>query len=293
MSGDFSAIESIILAWLAGETWKLVAYRTYQQTRDTAIEPYRIIARKMLNRPAGAEIGDEERQLGKRAELASGFGGSVGAWRRIAPHDSHTDDEIKAIIHQWRTAHPLTRKFWSDLARSLRIAIRTGAPILVAPAPQPPIVATFEDGTLRLRLPSGRAIAYPMARLVPGKFEEAPPDIEFFDNARAQWKPYRGWFGVFVENVVSGVARDLLAAAIERFEARGFPVVFHCHDEITVETPIGALSDQEFRDILLDAPAWAAGLPLGGKVHSGAHYLPPPERPAEPLRERDPDELVL
>ena len=209
------------------------------------------------------------------------------------PHDSRTDDEIKAIIQQWRAAHPLTRKFWSDLSRALRVAIRTGAPVLVAPPPQPPIVATFEDGTLRLRLPSGRAIAYPMARLVPGKFEEAPPDIEFFDNARAQWKLYRGWFGVFVENVVSGVARDLLAAAIERFEARGFPVVFHCHDEITVETPIGALSDQEFRDILLDAPAWAAGLPLGGKVHSGAHYLPPPERPAEPLRERDPDELVL
>jgi DNA polymerase len=203
MSGDFSAIESVVLAWLAGETWKLAAYRTYQESGDTTLEPYRIIARRMLHKEADAEITDLERQLGKRAELAAGFGGSVGAWRRIAPHDPRTDDEIKAIIQQWRAAHPLTRRFWTDLSRSLRIAIRTEQPILVAPAPQPPIVASSEDGTLRIRLPSGRAIAYPQARLVPGKFEEAPPDIEFHDNARAQWKPYRGWFGVFVENVVS------------------------------------------------------------------------------------------
>lgn len=87
---------------------------------------------------------------------------------------------------------------------------------------------------------------------------------------------------MFVENVVSGVARDLLAAAIERFEERGAPVAFHCHEEVTVETPTGSLSDQEFRDFLLKAPDWARGLPLCGKVHT-AHYPAPPERPAEPL----------
>ena len=73
------------------------------------------------------------------------------------------------------------------------------------------------------------------------------------DNARGQWKPYRGWFGTFVENVVQGTARDLLAAAIERFETRGIDVVFHCHDEVTVEVPIGSLSDDEFLAILLEA----------------------------------------
>jgi hypothetical protein len=209
------------------------------------------------------------------------------------PDDPRTDDEIKAVINQWRAAHPQTRKFWNDLSRALRVAIRTGLPVLVAPAPQPPIVATFEGGTLRLRLASGRAIAYPQARLIPAKFEDAPADIEFHDNARGQWKPYRGWFGVFVENVVSGVARDLLAAAIERFEERGAAVVFHCHDEVTVETPIGSMSDQEFRAILLEAPVWADGLPLSGKVHTGAHYLPPPDRPAEPLAQSDPLEAAI
>ena len=144
-SGDFSAIESVVLAWLAGEQWKLLAYLEYQRTGDTQLEAYRVIARKMLQKPADAEISTAERQLGKGAELASGFGGSVGAWRRIMPNDPRSDDEIKAIIHQWRNAHPAVTKLWKDLARTIRIAIGTGKPMLVAPAPQPPIVAAFAD----------------------------------------------------------------------------------------------------------------------------------------------------
>jgi DNA polymerase len=293
-SGDFSAVESVVLAFLANERWKLLAYKTFLQTGDKQLEPYRVIARKILGRPADAEITSTERnQIGKPAELASGFGGSVGAWRRLMPHDPRSDEEIKTIIKQWRDAHPATKKFWGDLARAIRVAIRTGQPILVAPPPQPSIVAAFTDGNLTLTLPSGRAITYPDARFIPSKFEDAPPDVEFMDNARGQWKPYRGWFGTFVENVVQGTARDLLAAAIERFETRGIDVVFHCHDEVTVEVPIGSLSDQEFLEILLKLPDWATGLPLGGKAHSGPHYLAPPEQAAEPLVAPNPDDAVM
>jgi DNA polymerase len=292
-AGDFSAVESVVLAWLANERWKLLAYREFQQTGNKTIEPYRVIARKMLQKPADAPIDSAQRQLGKAAELASGFGGSVGAWRRIVPHDPRSDDEIKAIIKQWRNAHPAVCQFWKDLSRTIRVAIRTGRPILVAPAPQPPIVAAFTDGNLTLTLPSGRAITYPEARLVSAKFEDAPADIQFMDNARGQWKPYRGWFGTFVENVVQGTARDLLAAAIEHFETRGIDVVFHCHDEVTVEVPIGSLSDAEFLQILLKLPAWATGLPLSGKVHSGPHYLAPPEQEAAPLAAANADEATL
>ena len=156
-SGDFSAIESVVLAWLANETWKLVSYQTYFRTGDKTIEPYRVIARKMLRKnDPNAEISSAERQLGKGGELSGGFGGSVGAWRRIVPHDPRTDDEIAAIIRQWRDAHPATRKFWKDLFRAIRVTIRTGQPILVAPPPQPPIVAAFADGDLTLTLPSKR-----------------------------------------------------------------------------------------------------------------------------------------
>jgi DNA polymerase len=292
-SGDFSAVESVVLAYLAGERWKLIAYETYQKTGDKRLEPYQVIARKMLHKAEDAEISRAERQLGKAADLASGFGGSVGAWRRIVPHDPRTDVELKAIIQQWRNTHPATTKLWKDLERAVRVTIRTGQPILVVPSPQPRVVVSFTDGDLIMTLPSGRPITYPEARLVPGKFEDGPPEVEFYDNSRGQWRRTRAWFGTFVENLVQGVARDLLAAAIARFETRSVPVVFHCHDEVTVEVPVGSLSDAEFLEILLKLPAWARGIPLGGKVHTGPHYLEAPETPAEPLIEPDPNDVMV
>jgi DNA polymerase len=293
-SGDFGQIESRKLAWFAGEQWKLDGYAQFDATGDRSIEVYRVVAHRMLQKTTPvSEITQAERQIGKAADLAAGFGGSVGAWRKIAgPEETRTDDEIKANIRQWRDAHPAICRFWKELARAIRVAIRSGQPILVAPAPRPPIVAAFAGGNLTLTLPSGRAITYPQAKLVPGKFEDGDPDVQFMDNAHGQWKPYRGWFGTFVENVVQGCARDLLAAAIARFEARGIPVVLHCHDEVTCEVPEGTITEAEFLRILLEPPAWAAGLPLGGKVHSGSHYLEPPETPAQPLAPSSGDELV-
>ena len=234
-------------------------------------------------------ITSAERQPGKYAELACGFGGSLGAWRRIA-HDADTrsDDEVRAIIRQWRDAHPAIRTFWRELAQAARVAIQTGMPILVAPAPRPPIIVAFDGFDMSITLPSGRAINFPGAHLTPNtKFEGAEPDIEFFDNARGQWKPARAWFGTLVENVVQGCARDLLAAAIIRAEARGWSVVFHCHDELVIEAPEGAISEAEVLALLLEPPAWATGLPLGGKVHSGRLYLEAPETAEPPVAETE------
>jgi DNA polymerase len=288
---DFSAVESRVLAGLAGESWKLDAYQRYDATGAKTLEAYRVIAARMLRKDVNA-IASGERQMGKAAELAAGFGGSVGAWRRIAGDDGRTDDEVLAIIRQWRDAHPAIRAFWRDLAQAARVAIRTGRPILVAPAPRPPIIAAFDGYALTLTLPSGRAINYPGAHLTPNtKFENGDPDVKFFDNARGQWLPARAWAGTLIENCVQGCARDLLAAALLRFEARGLPVVFHCHDEVVIEVPEGSISEQEVLAILLEPPPWAAGLPLGGKVHSGPLYLEAPET-AEPPPPQTEQEIV-
>src|SRR6516225_8708490 len=285
---DLSAIESRIPAWLAGEQWKVAAFREYDRTGDEALHPYRQTAARMLRKDVLA-IAKPERQLGKAGELSAGFGGSVGAWRRIAhDEDVRSDAEVLSLLKQWRDAHPAIRAFWKELAQAARVAIRTGRPILVAPAPRPPITAAFDGYALTLTLPSGRAITYPGARLSPNtKFENGDPDIEFFDNARGQWKPARAWFGVLVENAVQGCARDLLAAALLRFEARGLPVVFHCHDEVVIEVPEGSISEQEVLALLLEPPAWAAGLPLGGKVHSGSLYLEAPATAEPPAPKTD------
>ena len=230
----------------------------------------------MLQRNDPANLSREQRNKGKAGDLACGFGGSVGAWKRIVADEKRPDAEILADIHAWRDAHPKTTAYWRELARAIRIAIRTGQPFAAGK-----IVADYADGNLTLALPSGRRITYPEARLVAGKFEEAPPDVVFKDNARGKWTDYRGWFGTFVENVVQGTARDLLAAAIERFEARGLPIVLSVHDEAVAEVPTGSITEAEFLAILLELPAWAAGLPLAGKVWSGTHYLEPPEAPLE------------
>jgi DNA polymerase len=297
---DLSSIESRIPAWFAGETWKLENFAAFDQTGDKALDLYRVLAHRMLHKNGPiSEITAAERQLGKCAELACGFGGSVGAWRRITGDDGRSDAEILALIRQWRDTHPAIRTFWHQLAQAVRVAIRIQRPILVAAAPRPPIVADFDGYALTLKLPSGRIINYPGAHLVPNsKFEDGDPDIEFFDNANRQWKPARAWFGMLVENVVQGTARDLLAAAIIRAETRGWKVVFHCHDELVIEAPEGSVSDQEVLALLLEPPAWAADLPLGGKVHSGTLYLdapatgePPPPKDEE-IVERAVDAFV-
>jgi DNA polymerase bacteriophage-type len=289
ISADLGAIESRVLSWLAGEQWKLDAYAAFERSGDKNLDVYRVVAHRMLHKTTSVSaITATERQLGKCAELAFGFGGALGAWRKISQHDPRTDQEINAVVRQWRDAHPMVTRFWKELARAIRVATRTGQPVLALPPPRPPIVAHFADRTLTLQLPSGRAIPYPRARLAPNrKFEDGDPDVEYMDNARGQWKPVRAWFGTFVENVVQGTARDLLAAALMRFEQRGWPVVFHNHDEVTIEVPKGTVSESEVLALLLEPSVWAAGLPLGGKVRSGVTYLEAPATAEPPQPETD------
>ena len=273
LCADFGAIESRVVAWLAGEDWKLKGFREYDATHDERLHVYRQVAAQMLNINID-NVRQTERQMGKCGELACGFGGSVGAWRKITGDTDTPDTVLLGYIKKWRKAHPKITRYWQLVGRAARAAIRTGNPQFVAPAPAPLVVAAYDGQALTLTLPSGRAITYPHARVVPSdKFEDGDPDVEFFDNARGQWTTTRAWGGKLVENIVQGTARDLLRDAIIRAEARGWKVVFHCHDELVIEAPEGSLSEQEVLALLLESPAWATGLPLGGKVHSGPLYL--------------------
>jgi DNA polymerase len=285
-SADYRMIESRVLAWDAGEEWKLQLHRTYDETGDPRFEPYRQIASQMTGIPIDL-IGPNERQKGKFAELAAGFGGGIGAWRRIFD-DSRPDAEIERDKIKWRDLHPKIVMFWHRLFRAVRIAVQMGAAVRVNEPPLPEIVCYFETDTLYISLPSGRCLTYPGARLVPGKFEGSV-DLAYFDNSKKQWRETRAWYGMIVENVVSAIARDLLAAAIVRFEARGLPVVFHWHDDCVCEIPAGTITDAEFLSILLEPPTWATGLPLAGSVHSGLHYLPASD---EPVAKTAPVEIV-
>jgi DNA polymerase len=108
LGADFSAVESRVLAWLADDKKKLATYRAFDETGNPELEPYCVTASKILGRVV-TPADEEGRAIGKTADLALGFGGSVGAWRKLAPNDTRSDEEIKANVSSWRAAHPPDR----------------------------------------------------------------------------------------------------------------------------------------------------------------------------------------
>jgi CHC2 zinc finger/Toprim domain len=277
IGADFSAIESRVLAWISGESWKIETYREYDRTANAAFEPYCVGASKVLQRPVtpADEVG---RGLGKIFDLSFGYGGGLGAWRRFDHSDTYSDPEVETFKRAWRREHQATCRFWRGLERAAHRAIHIALPVQFGS-----LSFAVEAATLFLTLPSGRRIAYPEARLVPGKFEDTR-EVLFKDNAKGAWVDRGAWYGTLVENVVQAISRDLLAAAMQRLEAAGYPVVLHVHDEIVCEVPEGFGSEAEFLRIMLELPEWAAGLPVAAKVWSGRRYaksktgnLPDPE----------------
>jgi DNA polymerase len=262
---DFSTIEARVLAWYAGETWKLDAFRHYDATNDPALDPYLSAAARILKRRVDPSD-DIGRHLGKTCELSFGFGGGLGAWRNFDDSDTHSDADVERYKNEWRRAHPATTRFWRRLEGSIKKAIRTGQRGTLDR-----LVFELEDETFFITPPSGRRLAYPRAHLVPGKFPDTT-DVAFMDNARGGWAEARAWFGIFVENVVSGTARDLLAAALKRIDAAGFEAVLHVHDEIVAEVPADFDDTETFRRLMIELPDWAGGLPVAAKVRIGKRY---------------------
>jgi DNA polymerase len=260
---DFSAIESRVLAWIAGEEWKLEAYR--RSDAGEGPELYCLTAAKVLGRPVTPDD-QAGRDTGKTCDLAFGFGGGLGAWRRFDSSDTHTDADIIQFKNEWRRAHGATVKFWNALETAARRAIRGRQRVTLGA-----LAAELEGSTLYITLPSGRRLAYPEARIGPGKFEGAAQVI-FKDNARGAWKDVRGWRGSFTENVVSGISRDLLAAAMIRLEAAGYAIVLHVHDEIVAEVPIGHGNLEGFQQLMIESPGWASGLPIAAKARISKRY---------------------
>jgi hypothetical protein len=272
IGADFSAIENRVLAWIAGEQWKLDAFRRFDETDDSAFEPYCVTASRILGRTVDSN--DEAgRKLGKICELAFGYGGTLGAWRRF--DTTHSDAAVKQFCADWRRVHKATQFFWRALENGLHDTLRTRQPNKLRS-----LAFAVEDGTLYLTLPSGRRLAYPEARIEAG---EHGPQIVFKDNAQGRWKDCRGWFGVFIENVVQAISRDILAAAMQRVEAAGFSVVLHVHDEIVAEVPDGSV--EEFERLVTTLPEWATGLPIAAKPWTSARYVKaaaPAPKPAAP-----------
>jgi DNA polymerase len=270
IGGDFSSIESRVLAWVAGETWKLDSYRRYDATRDPRDEPYCETACRIFRVPSGSYTkSSPERSVGKVCDLAFGYMGGLNAWRKFEP-DRFTDDEVEKFKAEWRATHPNIVKFWYAVDRSAWTAVRDRGRVVTCG----PIAFRSNGAFLQLKLPSGRKISYPQPRI---RAKDARHQyVIFSDNAEGQFKDCRygagAYGGLWVENIVSGIARDLLVEAMFRVEAAGYRIVLHVHDETVCEVPENFGSTEEFVRLMTRKPAWALDLPIAAEAWSGPRY---------------------
>jgi DNA polymerase bacteriophage-type len=269
IGADFSAIESRVLAWVAGEAWKLDAYRRYDATHDPRDEPYCVLACKMLHVPEGSITPDKpERAYGKTGDLACGYMGGANAIEKFAP-GVFSEAEKERIKAEWRAAHPVIKRFWYAIDRAAWTAMRDRGRVVRCGS-----VAFKSNGTfLQLKLPSSRKLSYPQPRIIGDEREQY---VLFSDNGLGQFKDCRhglgAYGGLWTENIVSGIARDLLAEAMLRIEAAGYSIVLHVHDEIVAEVPNGFGSTDEFTHLMTRKPVWALDLPIAAKAWAGLHY---------------------
>ena len=270
IGGDFSSIESRVLAWVAGETWKLDSYRRYDATRDPRDEPYCETACRIFRVPSGSYTkSSPERSVGKVCDLAFGYMGGLNAWRKFEP-DRFTDDEVEKFKAEWRATHPNIVKFWCAVDRAAWTAVRDRGRVVTCG----PIAFRSNGAFLQLKLPSGRKISYPQPRI---RAKDARHQyVIFSDNAEGQFKDCRygagAYGGLWVENIVSGIARDLLVEAMFRVEAAGYRIVLHVHDETVCEVPENFGSTEEFVRLMTRKPAWALDLPIAAEAWSGPRY---------------------
>jgi DNA polymerase len=269
IGADFSSIESRVLAWVAGEQWKLDSYRRFDATRDPKDEPYCITACKIFRVPDGTYTKDSpERSVGKTCDLAFGYAGGLGAWRKFQP-EQFSDPEVEIFKTDWRAAHPKIKRFWHDIDRAAWTAVRERGRIVRCGR----VAFKCAGAFLQLKLPSGRKLSYPQPRITGDEHEQS---VVFADNGAGQFKDCRhghgAYGGLWTENVVSGIARDLLADAMLRIEAAGYPIVLHVHDEVVAEAPEGFGSTEEFTQLMTRKPSWALELPIAASAWSGSRY---------------------
>lgn len=253
---DYSAIESRVLAWLAGEEWKLKVFRTTGRI-------YEATAAKMFGIPE-REITSEQRSCGKVADLALGYGGGIGAIEKKGGIHGWKIMQMEKMVRSWRDANRKIVSFWRTLERIIK-DLQEGESCNLEK-----ITLTWNDGTLVVSLPSGRSLIY--------------PDMERYGNMSYMQDGVRKkiYGGLLTENIVQAIARDILAEAMLRVDDDyKYKIVMHTHDELIVEIfdmscfEIHQVRDWDVIELcrrMEQAPEWAEGLPLKVEEFVTRHY---------------------
>ena len=242
---DFSAIEARVLAWYAGETWVLDAFKNGEDI-------YCATATKMYGIPVVKHgINGDLRQKGKQANLACGYGGSIGALKAMGALDAGLkEEELQELVDSWRRANPHIVKFWWDIDKAIRTVIKEHREVSLYR-----LSIYFDKGVLFIKLPSGRALAYIRPRI-----SDINGDITYegIGNTK-KWERIDSYGPKFVENIVQATARDILCNSIHNLKA--YDIVMHIHDEVVIEASLDTKLE-EVTSLMSKSPSWASDLLL-------------------------------
>ena len=243
---DFSAIEARVIAWLAGEQWRIEAFT---EGKDI----YCASASQMFGVPVEKHGQNAElRQKGKIAELALGYGGSVGALKSMGAIEMGlAEEELQPLVSAWRTASPNIVRFWWAVDRAAKQAVFQKEKAKVGN-----LTFRYESGFLFITLPSGRELAYVKPRKGQNKFGEDAITYEGVGGTK-KWERLETYGPKLVENIVQGISRDILCYAMSSLREK--KICMHIHDEMVIE---GQEKLEEICEVMGHTPPWAEGLNL-------------------------------
>lgn len=245
---DFSAIEARVLSWLAGEQWRLDVFKN-------GGDIYCASASQMFRVPVEKHgVNSHLRQKGKIAELALGYGGSVGALKAMGALEMGlSEDELQPLVDMWRNSNPNIVQFWWEVDRCVKQTVKERIPTETHG-----IKFNYQSGMLFITLPSGRRLSYVKPRMDINKFGSESVTYEGVGSTK-KWERIESYGPKFVENIVQAISRDILCYAMRTL--RNYRICGHVHDELIIECPIDT-NVSEICEMMGRTPPFAKGLPL-------------------------------
>ena len=255
---DFSAIEARVIAWLAGEKWRI---DVFQNGGDI----YCASASQMFNVPVEKNgVNGHLRQKGKIAELALGYGGSVGALKSMGALEMGIEEEeLQPLVTAWRQSNPNITKLWWDVDRAVKTCVKQKNPTETHG-----IKFIYQSGMLFIVLPSGRRLAYVKPRMGENMFGGESVTYEGVGGTK-KWERIESYGPKFVENIVQAISRDILCHAMQTL--KNCSIVAHVHDEIIIEADMG-MSLSAVCEQMARTPTWANGLLLSADGYECQFY---------------------
>jgi DNA polymerase len=261
---DFSAIEARVIAWLAGEKWRMDVFNSHGKIYEaSASQMFKVPLEKIHK-------GSPLRQKGKIAELALGYGGSKGALISMgALNMGLTEDELPELVAAWRKSNPNIVKLWWDIENAAISAVKEMETVNM----QYGLKFSYRSGILFITLPSGRSLAYIRPRIeIDERFGKDKLTYEGIEPNTRKWGRVDTYGGKLTENIIQAIARDCLAESMLSLDDRGYKIAFHVHDEVVLDVPNNFGSLEEVEDIMGMDISWAPGLPLRAEAFESNYY---------------------